>query len=211
MNTFSIKEALKIGWELFQKYWMVLIAVMVISIVAENLPVWILGKGNMGIGRLLSFLVTAFFTAGMVRVLLDAIEGKALTINTLFSQGAYYFNMLGALFLYTIAVMVGFILLIVPGIYLSTRLLFVPFLVIDKNLNPVDALKESWKMTEHDFFHFFKLWLVFIGLAILGAILLLVGLLVTIPIAALAVAFVYRKLSSTMAMPLATPADAPAQ
>ena len=58
--------------------------------------------------------------------------------------------------------MVGFALLIVPGIFLAVRLAFVPYLVVDEDLDPVAAFRESWRRTAP------------VGWAIFGAMLLAV-------------------------------------
>ncbi len=42
---------------------------------------------------------------------------------------------------------IGFLLLIIPGIIFACRLAFVPYLVMDKGLDPVAAIEKSWFMT----------------------------------------------------------------
>src|SRR5215470_14572204 len=42
----------------------------------------------------------------------------------------------------------GFVLLVVPGIWIATRLAFVGFLVVDEGLDAPDAVRESWRRTQ---------------------------------------------------------------
>jgi uncharacterized membrane protein len=49
--------------------------------------------------------------------------------------------------LLTIIIVAGFLFLILPGIFLAIRLVFVPYLVVDKELEPMKAIETSWKMT----------------------------------------------------------------
>ena len=76
---------------------------------------------------------------------------------------------------------IGFILLIIPGIYLSVGYLFVTMLIIDKRMQFWQAMETSRKIVT-------KKWWSFLGLIILlgllnfvGALLLGIGLLVTVP------------------------------
>ena len=41
----------------------------------------------------------------------------------------------------------GIIMLIVPGIIFACRLAFVPYLVVDREMDVMDALRVSWDMT----------------------------------------------------------------
>ncbi len=50
--------------------------------------------------------------------------------------------------LVTLFVLGGIILLIIPGIYISIRMSFAYYILIDKKLTPMEAIRESWKLTE---------------------------------------------------------------
>lgn len=91
-------------------------------------------------------------------------------------------------------VIVGLILLIVPGIIWGLRYAFVPYLIIDRKLPVMDALRESARITLGHKWQLLGLVIVFALLNILGAIALLVGLLVTIPVTMLAFVHTYRTL-----------------
>ena len=75
-----------------------------------------------------------------------------------------YLNIVLANLLVFAIVGLGLVFLIVPGIIFLCRLAFVPYLVMDKKLEPVAAVEKSWSMTRgHG-------WIV-----ILGLICLIVG------------------------------------
>jgi uncharacterized membrane protein len=80
--------------------------------------------------------------------------------------------------LLTIAlIMMGFILLIVPGIIIACRLAFVSYLVMDKKMDPIQAVEESWKMTKGHAWTIFAIGFVSIFIFILGLCMLFVGVI----------------------------------
>jgi uncharacterized membrane protein len=95
----------------------------------------------------------------------------------------------------TLLVVVGFLLLIVPGIYLAIKYQYVQYLIVDKNMDVIEAFKESGKMTNGHKWNLLLLLLLFLMITILGVMALGVGLLVAAPIVMIAQAYVYKKLS----------------
>jgi uncharacterized membrane protein len=91
--------------------------------------------------------------------------------------------------------MVGFVFLIVPGVYALLTYGFVPLLTIDKGLGVGEAFTESARMTKGHKWHLIGFGLVCMLINLLGAMVLFVGLLFTIPLTLLAYAHVYRTLS----------------
>ena len=73
-----------------------------------------------------------------------------------------------AVFLSNIALVIGFMLLIVPGIYLLGRLGLVPSVIVAENQrNPIEAIRRCFALTRN--FGFAIAW-VFVGIFILAAI-----------------------------------------
>ena len=93
------------------------------------------------------------------------------------------------------ATIVGLILLIVPGIIIGIMFGFAAYIVIDKEAPPVEALRESLALTKGNRWKLFLLGLALVGINIIGACLLLVGLLVSLPVSTFAVVHAYRVLS----------------
>jgi uncharacterized membrane protein len=129
----------------------------------------------------------------VTKIALEFVGGK----KPKFSDLWYYkpiLNYFLASVVQGIIVTIGFILLIIPGIILSIRLYYTYYLIIDKNLGFVEAIKKSWAITRGNTWNLFFFG-VLIGLInILGALCLIVGLFVTVPLSLLALTFVYRKL-----------------
>ncbi len=98
-----------------------------------------------------------------------------------------------------LAVSVGLLLLIVPGIILALGLIWTQYMVVDYKKDPIEALKSSWELSKG------KKWDIFLLIASVGLInlagllALIVGLLVSIPVSTFAVTRAYDILSSDTA------------
>jgi hypothetical protein len=93
-------------------------------------------------------------------------------------------------------IFVGFILFIIPGFIFMIGTQFWYFLVVDKGLGPIKALKRSWIITKGSKGRLAVLGLLLMLLNIAGFLCLIVGLFFTIPISLIATARVYNILES---------------
>ena len=141
-------------------------------------------------------VLTLFFEIGFLKIVLKLVDSQKADINELWAYPQYLLRMIGASIIYGLIVVAGFILLVVPGIYLALRLQFYSYYIIDKDAGAIDSLRMSWKATEGNVINIFLFELLLIGINILGAIALIVGLLVTIPVTFVAVTYLFRKLSA---------------
>jgi hypothetical protein len=200
MKTLAVGELLRFGWDSFKKRpWFfigVVLLIVIISGIMEGFtpdPVrsvsdFVLAVIALVIGLLLEMGLVAFALKAHADV--EKAEVKDLWHPQHFWQYAAVKILTG------IIVVIGLVLLIVPGIIAALALIFATYLVIDKNLGPIEAIKESVRITKGHRWQLFLLALALIGINILGALALMVGLLVTIPVSLLAVAHAYRKLSA---------------
>ena len=85
-------------------------------------------------------------------------------------------------FLFTIAILIGFLLFIIPGIILSVGLCMAPFILKDdKDISAMDALMKSWHLTQGHKMKLFWLGLSFIGWIILSFFTLGIGFFLLVP------------------------------
>lgn len=74
--------------------------------------------------------------------------------------------------------------------------MFFAGLVVDKGLDPIEALKRSFQITAGKFWDLLLFVLIMLGINILGILCLGVGLLITLPLTSLALIYIYRKLEA---------------
>lgn len=88
-----------------------------------------------------------------------------------------YLNIILANLLVFALVAIGLFALIVPGIIVACRLAFVPYIVMDKKLDPIESVELSWKLTRGHGWTIFLMGFVSFFIYILGLLLLFVGVL----------------------------------
>jgi uncharacterized membrane protein len=185
---FSKKEAINFGWNVAKKnlgfFALLLILAFFISFASAFLSTAI------------SIIVDMLITIGLIKISLKFCDNEKAKISDLFSSSHLFFNFLIGNLLYALIIIGGFILLIIPGIIWSIKYRFFNYFIVDKGLGPIEALKESARITKGNKWNLFLFGLLLVLIDILGALALLVGLFVTIPTTMIANAFVYRKLLS---------------
>jgi uncharacterized membrane protein len=141
------------------------------------------------VGTILSYLVTAFLTRGA----LDETTGRRPDVPAFFRISNVLHVVLAA-FLVSILTTVGLILCILPGLAVIIFSAFVYYFALDRGEDAITAIRSSWSLVGKNFGQVFLLLLVLVGVNILGAIPLGLGLFLTIPLSYVAVGFAYRRL-----------------
>jgi uncharacterized membrane protein len=212
---FSVGSTIRFAWATFQKRpWFfvgVTLTVVVIGWACSFISGFIEGflgaAGATSLGHVLAFAVNfilqTFLGMGTIALYLKAHDApESAELMNLWHPDPFFKYIVAAIITAAIIIL-GFALLIVPGIIVSLMLFFVLYLVIDKNEEPLEAIKHSTRLTKGHKWELFLLMLALIGINILGALCLGVGLLVTSPLTSLAIVHAYRQLSGS-AMPVAS-------
>lgn len=114
---------------------------------------------------------------GVSYAYLKAARGEKVEIRDMFAFTSNYLNAVLASLLSGFIIGLGFVMLIIPGIVFACKLAFVPYLVIDKKMDAIGALKASWKMTDGHAVDIFVMGILTIPIVIIGLILLFVGII----------------------------------
>lgn len=201
----------RFGWDTFVKRpWffigVTLLIIIVNSLVSRTFPgvSWTQQTGflisvHYMFGTIVNFILQIFVGMGTIALYLRAHDDVTLAQIKDLWHPAPFVRYLGLSLLLLVILGIGFVLLIIPGIILSIMFQFAPYLVIDKGLGPIEALKESARLTKGYKWKLLRFNICYIGVLIVGAICLVVGLLAAMPIMLLATAHVYRTLGSTPA------------
>lgn len=203
---FSIQEALKYGWETFKAKAGFFIGLTVVLALITAVPDYIIGKvfeqgsALRVISEIILRLIGLFLGMATTRISLDLYDTGETDLSKLSDLIPQFLPYLGGKIMYGIIVLIGLVLLVVPGIIVSYMFLYVGYLIIDRQLGPIEALKESKVVSDGSKWHLFLFSLVIALLNIVGAVCLLVGLIVTIPVTLMASVYVYRQLSPSQAV-----------
>lgn len=121
------------------------------------------------------FLLLPVFNYSAKLIYIDAVREKEIDFRKLIAGFNNYMNVILANLLKFALVGMGFLFLIIPGIILACRLAFVSYLVMDKNLDPIQAIEQSWKLTKGLGWNIFIMAIFSVFIFIFGIILLIVG------------------------------------
>lgn len=207
---FSIGEAVKFGWEGMKRhFWLfaglIVLAFVISSVVTLLIPCQsnaMMMQGTDSViemkqcfwPSLFHYLVNVLFLIGFTHVSLKVARGDKPQFADFWNRFGLYFKMFGANILYTLIVLGGLILLVVPGIYWAIKYAFYPYMVVDKGAGPIEALKLSGKATHGVKWDLLGWFIVAILISIAGFLVVFVGLLAALPIVWIAQAYIYRKL-----------------
>lgn len=160
-------------------------------------------------------VVSAFFTAGFCRMHIAAARHEPVNFGDMFSGGDRFlqilllsaiewviklvgpFGMIGGRFLDWKVMIFVQLALLVPALYIALALAPSNYLVVDKRLNAIEAIKESFRITSGQKGQIFLFWVLAVLLGIGGVIACCIGLLVVIPIIQVGAAMIYTRLTGT--------------
>jgi uncharacterized membrane protein len=198
------------GWKMLWPHFLVLFLIGIIFFAISSVfsvPQWIFTRGETvdeftGVAFLLgllgfvySLLVVNPVNYGQTYAYLRAVRGDKVEVENMFAAFKNYWNAVAASLVVGIIVVIGFILLIVPGIIFACKLAFVPYLVVDKKMTLGKAIDTSWHMTNGHAGKVFLIALLGIPIGIAGFICLGVGIIIAIMWISMASASLYYAVS----------------
>ncbi|HPE75216.1 MAG TPA: hypothetical protein PLC80_03970 [Draconibacterium sp.] len=146
----------------------------------EDFP-WIFFFPVVLFGLAYVFLFLPIIKYGEQYLFLQAMRDNEAEIKTLFEGFKnQYLNIILANLIVTALVMIGFVMLIIPGIIIACRLAFVSYLVMDKNMEAMKAVEKSWQMTKGHGWTIFGMAIISFFLAIGGLLVFFVGIIISI-------------------------------
>ncbi len=201
----GVGSSYKNGWRQLWKYFLELFLIGIVGVIIA-LPSAIgrvpdgAGVAILGIlGFVYGILILGPIEYGVSFANLKAARGDKLEIKNMFEAFHNYWNAVLANVLVGVIVIVGLVLLIVPGIIFACKLVFTPYLVVDRKMEVIEAVKESWRMTNGHAWKVFGMGLLAILICIAGLICFGVGIIVSIMWIRVAFASLYHAVSSSEA------------
>jgi hypothetical protein len=167
---------LKAGWELFKQNAAGFIGFSVVALI-----VGFALNTKAGFGQLLAYVIGPPLWAGFLIVAIKLLLNQPTQVNDFTSGFKYILPLLLYSVVSSVFISIGFVLLIIPGLYLLVGYLFTTWLIVDRRLDFWPAMELSRKTVHKHFFEVFGFFLLLCLINLGGLLLLGLGLLVTMP------------------------------
>jgi hypothetical protein len=189
-KTFSIKESFRSSWTLLMSdFWKFAGLTALLTLI--GLIIGFIGQQGVVLGGLSALLRLYLMLLGLL-IFIRATQEKKFVFLKIFKEINLktYFHLFFVSVLVGLSMLLGFVLLIIPGIILSLGLAFSSYFVVEGE-SPVASMKISWHATKG--IKWKLLWLVIIlGFVNIGGLLVFgVGLILTAPFTKLVMSDVY--------------------
>ncbi len=158
------------AWRLFRERFAVIAAIVVVvwlpcELLSSYLDAFVFGpddiRKSIRFAQLLDNFVGIIATAGVTFVALTSRSGQPATFGSAIGAGfGAWGRMWWTRFLSGIALLFAFLLLIIPGVYLLTRLCFIESIVVAERISGSEAMRRSFEITKDRFWPTFRLGLV---------------------------------------------------
>ena len=181
---FAIDDVIGTGWQLtLKRFWPLFWIIGVNGLVASLVPLatFVMGWGGMhGLGiqlamGILNAAVALTIEVGMMNVFLMILDGKKVNADDCFRCVKYLPSFFAAIFLSRIAIVIGYLSFIVPGIILHISFQFAGYFIVERKMGPIAALKASWQLCDGARMQLFLLAIVSYFINMFGFMCLLVG------------------------------------
>jgi hypothetical protein len=208
-HRFSVSGAIREAWEKTKgakgaiwagsamMYLVVLLTLVVVSVLAKVFSTMdnpIVGTIGTSFFQFLGDMVGTIFIGGLLHMGIKKATGHPIEWKMVFAGFSKAGRIVVAAMLSGIMILLGFLLLILPGIYLCVGYGLAIPLIIEKNFSPWQALEASRKAIHKIWWKVFALWLCMFIVNMLAALPLGIGLIWTVPMSFVAIGVVYRHL-----------------
>ena len=198
MNIAFIRHAVNFAWATFKANFRLLTACILTFFASwVILEVLVIAGQRLGFlwwlaAHLSFFIVFAGLEVGFIRICFALHDGKPVGYPDLFRELRLGANFLLIQLIYFVMVLVGFALLVIPGVYLGTKFTFYAYSFADGNPYLLQSFQQSGIISEGSmwFLEWFSNLILFLN--IIGASFLGIGLIVTVPISILMKVYMYR-------------------
>jgi uncharacterized membrane protein len=188
-ESLPLGDYLKAGWGLFKQYPGGFAGFcflnLVIQVVLNAIPY---------LGVVASVAVSTPLLMGNFIVSAKLLQREAPEFRDFFAGFQFFWPLLLLSLVAGVLISIGAVLLIIPGVYLAVAYFFAANLVVDRRLDFWPAMELSRHTVTPRWFNFFVFMFLLALLNLGGALLLGLGLLVTIPVSFGAVAAAYADL-----------------
>ncbi|MFV0340987.1 MAG: hypothetical protein ACK5MA_10265 [Parachlamydiaceae bacterium] len=188
----KIGSLLKDGFKTWKEHWVLITGILLFSTVLPMVPhgLQMAVSEDALISKFILLLIWGLLIIlaemGFTTILLKAVKGEPYVFSDFFSRFDLFPSYFCAYVLNALAVVLGFIFVIIPGIIFALKFSMYRFFVLEDSLEGVEALRKSNQVTYGHKWHLLGFFIVACLINFAGTLLLGIGWLFTAPVTALA-------------------------
>jgi hypothetical protein len=198
----SMRRAFDFAWPAFKKQFGLFTAVLLTVLAAwAVLEIVVIAGQRFGIllwavMHLAFLILVAGVELGLLQICRALSDGKVPAFADTFAHLPLGPKFLAAQILYFLMVVIGLLLLVVPGVYLGVRYALFGFCFAGGETNLLRCFHQSALLTKGATTGLLGILAALLVLNVLGASLLALGLFITVPVSVLIMTDVYRQLTT---------------
>jgi uncharacterized membrane protein len=196
INTpFSVSAAIKAGWNLAKKNWVILVGMTLSYLIIDLIITFV--SGSNPIGSIITIIISVLYSASYYQMLLRAVDDEEPTLSDISVALQKIVPFTLTYLLTAIIGIVSICLFILPAFWVIPRIVFAPYLILDRpELGPIGAIKESFRITKTKWAPMLGFLIVAALINLVGVICLFVGVFYTTVVTALATVAAMRMLQN---------------
>ena len=204
VQPFAAGDAISYGWRAFKNNIGPLLLIALVLLAVNMVTNW-LGQAADGFAlsvvlSLVGAFISLVISLGLIRAALAILDGRRPEVGDLLSTRDILPYLVASILVWII-VGVGLVLCIIPGLIAGYLLQFFGYAIVDRKVgattvapqsDPIGAMRASYEITSKNVGSLIVLVILCILLNIAGALLCGIGLLVSMPVTAIAFAYAWR-------------------
>jgi hypothetical protein len=227
---FAVDEVIGFAWKSMRKYFWPLTGILTCNFLVQTIPGvasmvlnYTSSSSAMSILGLIislgSMVLNLIIALGTINLWLKVTDGDTIATRDIYAKIPKVWDYTLATIMYGLMVGLGYICLILPGIYLQIRFQFYPYFIVESNASPIDSLKASFAITKGAVAELLFLGIANYFIGWVGLMLFLIGTFPALCIQNIGLARTYRLLRKNtpvselppnlLPVPLITDSDTP--
>lgn len=196
MNRIGYKEYLSSLGDIIKNNYFFIIGIMIFLMIVLVIEIMLADMSSTGMDinpavTIIMFFINMLIQLGIVKIAVNMTNRKPYDFSMLITPGGILFSFIAGTILYNLSVFIGLLMLIVPGVFLAVRLVFYPYLIVERGYTALEALKASWVMTKKYQWQIFVIGIILYAVNFIMAITV-IGLAVSLPLTLIALAQLYH-------------------
>lgn len=183
-SSMSIKGIFQQAWQIFGSnrssiLALVLIVWIPLELIQSYADYFVFAEDDFAksfrLARLLDNTFGIIATGGVIFIGREVLVGRKTTLNMAFSMGCgAWGRMVWTRYIYGMTIILGLLLLVIPGLYLCVRLAFIDQVVYEEKINGSKAMRRCFELTKGHFWFLLRFQLAIIGLVAIPILILIV-------------------------------------